>query len=115
MTEPAYNPRKRFVGELDATSIATIQGWAIARYNDNNSTTATNEGNARLSAASDNAVLELAERLGCNAVELAERLENGGLVKVAAFLEAIVNGTGEPETRAVARAALSHLTTPAPR
>lgn len=111
MAGPVYNPRKRFVGDLDATAIATGQGWAIARCNDKNSTTATNEGNARLIAASDNAVIELAEHLGCNAVELAERMEGGGLVRLVEALKYIFDGTGEAHVRAIARAALSHLTT----
>lgn len=44
-------------------------------------------GNARLSVASDNAVLSLADHLGCNAVELAERLADGGLVEVVEALD----------------------------
>lgn len=78
------------------------------------------EGNARLHAASNNAVLELAEHLGCNAVELAERLEGGGLTEIAVALGAICAATEPGEDpdigllHRIASSALSHLT-PAPR
>jgi len=114
MSEPEYTKGKRIREDgrkvhCDNTEIAEYFGYSedIDDVQDIN--------NTRLSAASDNAVLELAEHLGCNAVTLAERLEGGGLVRmVEALTEAEIlsheAGKSGVEWRKRFSAALSHLT-----
>lgn len=123
MSEPEYTKGKRIIEDGPIGNlrwIKTDNDGLLAEHDPCNVGGET-PGNARLHAASDNAVLELAEHLGCNAILLAERLENGGLTEIAVALGTICAATEPGEDpdigllHRIASSALSHLTTPAPR
>lgn len=113
--EPEYTPGRRTVHIDDEAYHA--ERWPVIRADDSTivgtegyyGDIEIDKGNARLHAASDNAVIELAEHLGCNAVTLAERLEGGGLVRLVGALLDVAAAYGA-DARPMVREALSHLT-----
>lgn len=126
MAGPEYTKGKRSIDAKESNVVRAddpedAEPWGLAEFDAHCGRSLEEpKGNARLSSASDNAVLELAEHLGCNAVELAERLEGGGLTEIAVALGTICAATEPGEDpdigllHRIASAALSHLTT-APR
>ncbi|CAO99405.1 hypothetical protein D9623_33910 (plasmid) [Azospirillum brasilense] len=142
MSEPEYTKGKRIIdgaanNVVRADDPEDAEPWVLAEFDAHcGHSLEEPKGNARLAKASDNAVLELAEHLGCNAVLLAERLEGGGLVRLVEAAQRYVGTVnaltrGHPDeaqssdearvalsgqiaaTKDIA-AALSLLTTPAP-
>lgn len=68
------------------------------------------EGNARLFAAARNAFTAAAERLGVNAVELAERMAEGGIAELLEACKAALEDCTQWRTRQQLSAAIEKAT-----